>query len=43
MSATAWAFGESLSAMQVAGALIVMLGLAVAVALPGLLARRAVD
>jgi O-acetylserine/cysteine efflux transporter len=40
MSATAWAFGETLSALQVLGALVVMLGLAVAVLLPGWLARR---
>lgn len=31
MSATAWIFGESLSALQIAGAVIVLLGLAVAV------------
>ncbi|TAG44731.1 MAG: O-acetylserine/cysteine exporter [Betaproteobacteria bacterium] len=40
MSATAWAFGETLSALQIVGALIVMAGLAVAVVLPGLLARN---
>ena len=34
MSATAWIFGESLTAVQVAGALIVLLGLAVAVLWP---------
>jgi O-acetylserine/cysteine efflux transporter len=41
MSATAWFFGERLSAAQIVGALIVMLGLVVAVLVPSLQARKA--
>lgn len=41
MTATAWAFGETLSIMQLIGALIVMMGLATAVLMPTLTARAA--
>jgi O-acetylserine/cysteine efflux transporter len=41
MSATAWAFGESLSVAQLVGAGVVMVGLAAAVLVPSVLARRA--
>ncbi len=40
MSATAWVFGETLSAVQLFGAAIVMVGLAAAVAMPAIIARR---
>jgi O-acetylserine/cysteine efflux transporter len=39
MSATAWAFGETLTVAQVVGAAIVMAGLAAAVLMPSLTAR----
>lgn len=42
MSATAWFFGETLTPLQMLGAAVVMLGLATAVLVPTLLARRGV-
>jgi O-acetylserine/cysteine efflux transporter len=42
MSATAWFFGETLTALQMIGATIVMAGLATAVLVPNVLARRGV-
>lgn len=40
MSATAWMFGETLTATQLVGAVIVMAGLATAVLVPNAIARR---
>ena len=41
MSATAWIFGESLSGVQIAGAVVVLLGLAVAVLSPSFKRKNA--
>lgn len=41
MSATAWAFGETLSTLQIVGVLVVLSGLAAAVLGPGWVVRRA--